>query len=97
MLNIVFAAPEGERLDTPERKAAIEQAIARLKSSEFKPTDDKVGLESVSDPFSEDTFSDNGRIAYAEAQFNEVIFEKDRDAVARRAGRRPRDRRAGRA
>ena len=24
VLNLVFAAPEGERLDTPERKAAIE-------------------------------------------------------------------------
>jgi putative drug exporter of the RND superfamily len=81
VLNIVFAAPEGERLDTPERKAAIERAIARLKSSEFKPTDDKVGIESVGDPFSKDTFSDDGRIAYAEAQFNEVIFEKDREEV----------------
>src|SRR5262245_13973578 len=30
VLNIVFAAPEGERLDTPERKAAIEAAIAKL-------------------------------------------------------------------
>ena len=63
VLNLVFAAPEGERLDTPERKAAVEQAIARLKSSEFKPTDDKVGLESVGNPFSKDTFSDDGRIA----------------------------------
>ena len=37
VLNVVFAAPEGERLDTPERKAAIEKAIAQLKSPEFKP------------------------------------------------------------
>jgi putative drug exporter of the RND superfamily len=81
VLNVVFAAPAGERLDSPERKAAVQQAIARLKSSEFKPTDDKVGLESVSNPFSKDTFSDDGRIAYAEAQFNEVIFEKDREVV----------------
>ena len=28
VLNLVFAAPEGERLDTPERKEAIEGAIA---------------------------------------------------------------------
>jgi len=28
VLNIVFAAPEGQRLDTPERKAAIEDAMA---------------------------------------------------------------------
>jgi putative drug exporter of the RND superfamily len=81
VLNIVFAAPEGERLDTPERKAAVQRAITRLKSSEFKPTDDKAGLESVADPFSKDTFSDDGRVAYAEAQFNETIEPKDRDAV----------------
>jgi RND superfamily putative drug exporter len=81
VLNIVFAAPQGQRLDTPERKAAIEAAIAKLKTKEFKPTDDKAGLESVGDPFSKDTFSKNGRIAYAEAQFNETIEDKDRDAV----------------
>jgi RND superfamily putative drug exporter len=81
VLNVVFAAPKGERLDTPERKAAIERAIAQLKTREFKPTDDKAGLESVGDPFSKNTFSDDGRIAYAEAQFNETIEDKDRDAV----------------
>jgi RND superfamily putative drug exporter len=81
VLNVVFAAPEGERLDTPEYKAAVQRAIARLKSREFKPTDDEVGLESVGNPFSTDTFSDDGRIGYAEAQFNEVIFEKDREEV----------------
>jgi RND superfamily putative drug exporter len=82
VLNLVFAAPEGQRLDTPERKAAIEKAIASLKSSrEFKPTKDKAGLESVGDPFAKDTFSDNGRIAYAEAQFDRVIYDEDRDSV----------------
>src|ERR671924_491657 len=29
VLNMVFAAPEGQRLDTPERRAAIESAITR--------------------------------------------------------------------
>jgi RND superfamily putative drug exporter len=81
VLNLVFAAPPGQRLDTPERKAAIERAIARLKSPEFKPTKDKAGIESVGDPFSEDTVSDDGRIAYAEAQFDRVIYDKDREAV----------------
>jgi RND superfamily putative drug exporter len=81
VLNLVFAAPQGQRLDTPERKAAIEKAIARLKSPEFKPTEDKAGIESVGDPFSEDTVSDDRRIAYAEAQFDRVIFDKDREAV----------------
>jgi putative drug exporter of the RND superfamily len=81
VLNLVFAAPEGESLDTPERKAAIEGAIAELKTSEFAPNGDKVGIESVGDPFSEQTFSDNGRIAYAEAQFSDVIETKDRPQV----------------
>jgi RND superfamily putative drug exporter len=83
VLNLVFAAPEGQRLDTPERKAAIEAAIAKLKTSEFKTIgpDERAGVESVGDPFSERTFSDDGRIAYAEAQFDRVIYDKDRDAV----------------
>jgi putative drug exporter of the RND superfamily len=81
VLNVVFAAPKGQRLDTPQRRAAIEEAIARLKSREFAPRHGRAGLESVGDPFSKDTFSDDGRIAYAEAQFNETIEDKDRDAV----------------
>ena len=81
VLNIVFAAPKGERLDTPERRAAIEKAVAHLETAEFKPTKDKAGIESVGDPFSKETVSDDGRIAYAEAQFDRVIYEKDREAV----------------
>ncbi|HEV2903311.1 MAG TPA: MMPL family transporter [Gaiellaceae bacterium] len=85
VLNLVFAAPEGERLDTPERRAAINGVIARLKTQEFKPTgkdpEGEAGLESVGNPFSDDTFSDDGRIAYAEAQFDRIIYEEDREAV----------------
>jgi putative drug exporter of the RND superfamily len=81
VLNLVFAAPEGERLDTPERQAAIQEAIARLQTDEFAPTPDDAGIESVGDPFSPDTFSDDGRIAYAEAQFSETIEEEDREEV----------------
>src|SRR5215218_822129 len=81
VLNVVFAAPRGERLDTPERKAAIEEAVTQLKSSEFKPKGENAGLESVGDPFSDETLSDNGRIAYLEAQFSETIEEEDRDEV----------------
>src|SRR6476619_7460371 len=75
VLNIVFAAPEGQRLDTPERKAAIEKAIALIQTSQFKPdkATGKAGLTSVADPFSKDTFSEDGRIAYAEAQFDQTI------------------------
>ena len=81
VLNLVFAAPEGERLDTPERKAAIEDAVAKLKTSEFAPNGDTVGVDSVGDPFSEQTFSEDGRIAYTEAQFSDVIETADRSRV----------------
>jgi RND superfamily putative drug exporter len=81
VLNVVFAAPRGQRLDTPERKAAIESAVAGLRSSRFKPKDGKAGLESVGDPFSQATFAKNGRVAYAEAQFDQTIEDKDRDEV----------------
>jgi RND superfamily putative drug exporter len=81
VLNLVFAAPEGQRLDTPERKEAIATAISKLGTSEFRPTDDEVGIESVGDPFDENTFSDDGRIAYAEAQFSDVIQSADRARV----------------
>src|SRR5829696_4172732 len=81
VLNLVFAAPEGQRLDTPRRKAAIAAEIARLKTKQFKATEDKAGLESVGNPFDDRTFSDDGRIAYAEAQFDRVIYDKDREAV----------------
>jgi RND superfamily putative drug exporter len=81
ILNLVFAAPEGERLDTPERREAINGVIAKLKTQEYKPTEDTAGIESVGNPFSEDTFSDNGRIAYAEAQFDRVIYTEDREPV----------------
>src|SRR5207344_2505630 len=81
VLNLVFAAPKGERLDTPERKAAVNAAVAKLKTAEFKPTNGKVGIDSVGNPFSDQTFSDSGRIAYAEAQFSDVIKTADRSRV----------------
>ena len=82
MLNVVFAAPEGERLDTPERRAAIEDAdrappVARVQArATARPGSRASATRSASD-----TFSDDGRIAYAEAQFNETIEDEDREQV----------------
>jgi RND superfamily putative drug exporter len=81
VLNAVFAAPEGQQLDTPDRRAAIEDAIARLRSQEFAPTDGQIGVDSVSNPFNKNTVSDDGRIAYSEVQFDQVVEGGDRDAV----------------
>ena len=81
----MFAAPEGERLDTPARKAAIDKAMAMLKNDgvQARQGDGKAGLTSVDDPFSRDTFSKDGRIAYAEAQFDQTIEDNDRTRSSR--------------
>jgi RND superfamily putative drug exporter len=76
VLNLVFAAPEGERLDTPERRAAIGKAVALLKTDEFEPAGDRAGITSVGDPFDDRSFSDSGRIAYAEAQFDRASHSR---------------------
>jgi RND superfamily putative drug exporter len=81
VLNLVFAAPEGERLDTPERKAAIDEALAEIQTDEFAPTDLVAGIDSVGPAFEEQKFSEDGRIMYVEAQFDRVIYDKDRKAV----------------
>jgi putative drug exporter of the RND superfamily len=85
VLNLVFAAPEGQTLGDPELRAAVEEAVARVQGDEFKPTgtdpDGTAGITSVGDPFSDQTFSDDQRIAYAEAQFDRVIYEEDREQV----------------
>ena len=85
VLNLVFAAPEGERLDTPAHKDAVDEAIAKLQTDEFAPTGEapegNAGITSVGNPFDENTFSEDGRIAYAEAQFDRVIYTEDRPQV----------------
>ncbi len=85
VLNLVFAAPEGETLETPERQAAIEEAIAQLQTDEFAPTgtdpEGEAGITSVGNPYEDDTISDDGRIGYTEAQFDRVIYDTDREAV----------------
>ena len=85
VLNIVFAAPDGESLDTPERRVAIEQALAALETDEFKPTgtdpDGEAGITSVGKPFEDQNTSDDSRITYVEAQFDRIIYEEDRERV----------------
>jgi putative drug exporter of the RND superfamily len=85
VLNIVFAAPEGESLVTPDRQAAIQQAVAELRSDEFAPTgtdpDGEAGITSVGKVFEDQRTSDDGRIMYVEAQFDRIIYEEDRERV----------------
>ena len=74
--------PEGERLDTPERKAAIEERdrAAASRTSSSRPRT-RPGSRASATRSTRTRFSDDGRIAYAEAQFDRVIFDEDREAV----------------
>jgi RND superfamily putative drug exporter len=61
--------------------------MAKLRAAPFaakegaEPVDGTPKLTSVGDPFSQATFSKNGRIAYSEAQFDQTIEDTDRDGV----------------
>ena len=80
VLDIVFAAPPGQRLDTPARKAAIAAAVAKLRA-DYKPKNGTAGLVSVDNPLVPRTTSKNGRIAYSEAYFNKEITSAERQPV----------------
>ena len=79
-MNVVFAAPPGQRLDTPERKAAVAKAVAVADG--FKPgAGAKDGIVSIEDPFKEPRFSQAGRVAYADAVWNSTGFDISRTRV----------------
>lgn len=82
VLNLVFAAPEGQDLGSPEKKQAITDALAKLQSAEFQPSKDRAGVVTVGNPFESGTVSQSGRIAFTEAQFDRVLTEESRAQVA---------------
>ena len=81
VLNVVFAAPEGRAAGHARAQGGHPTGDRRAQVAGVQAAADKAGLESVGNPFSADTFSDDGRIAYAEAQFSETIEDEDRDEV----------------
>ncbi|MCU1593466.1 MAG: drug exporter of the superfamily, partial [Frankiales bacterium] len=61
--NVVIAAPKGQRVDLPARKAAISAIVADLKDSEH--------VKAVSDPLDpEGGLSPDGRIAVARVSYD---------------------------
>ena len=95
VLNVVFAAPEGEQLDTPERREAIEQAMARLESDEFAPTEDTAGWR-ASATRSARTRSPTTAASPTPRRSSTGSSSRRRAGGRRSAGRRPRGRRARR-
>ncbi len=54
---------------------------AQLKTDEFTPTEDAAGVTERRRPLRREQLLGRGRIAYAEAQFDRVIYDTDREAV----------------
>ncbi|MGK5627557.1 MMPL family transporter [Streptomyces sp. URMC 123] len=78
---VVFAAPAGEQVATPERRAAIESAAAAISGAK--------GVVAVVEPFGAGAVSEDGRIAFAQVVFDEKLTdlgEGPRDAVREAGG-----------
>ncbi|MEV6754693.1 MMPL family transporter [Streptomyces sp. NPDC051214] len=73
---VVFAAPEGESLTTPERRAAVSAAAAAIGKAD--------GVAQVIEPFSAQAVSEDGRIALTQVVFDTRLHDLGdgpRDAV----------------
>ncbi|HEX6336520.1 MAG TPA: MMPL family transporter [Jiangellaceae bacterium] len=71
---MVFAAPEGQDLSSPENQAAIESVIDELAATP--------GLETVANPFEAGSISADDRIAYAEIQYEaQILDDAEREAL----------------
>lgn len=101
----VFAAPEGERIDTPEYQAAIEATLEELRAwpanldevfpdrEVEEPLDDTQAAAEVRSPFQTQSISPNGRVAIAEMLFtvqSPDLVEETRDFLVE-AGEDARD------
>ena len=71
---MVFAAPEGEDLSSPENRAGVESVIGELTAAP--------GLETVANPYEVGSISPDGRIAYAEIQYDtQILDDVEREAL----------------
>ena len=71
---MVFAAPEGEQLSDPENQSVVESVIGELSTAP--------GLATVADPFEVSSISPDGRIGYAEIQYeSQILDDQEREAL----------------
>ena len=98
-LRVVMAAPEGERLDTPERQAAVAKIVAAAQASEKAIDASPRDAGTIADPLASDSnqLSKSGRVAFFDAQYDQRLRPAARrhrqargqPAQHRRAGRHP--------
>jgi putative drug exporter of the RND superfamily len=82
-LRVVVAAPPGQRLDTPQRKAAIDQMIsaglASQKSLDFHAKDASTSANPLANGSHQ--LSKNGRIAFFDVQYDKNGFQLPRSGI----------------
>ncbi|MEV8452701.1 MMPL family transporter [Streptomyces sp. NPDC052095] len=74
---VVFKAPEGEKMADPANKAAVNKAVAELKSGSDQ-------IASVSDPYTANAVSKNGSTAYVSVSYkvnSMELTDATRDAL----------------
>ena len=84
-LRVVMAAPPGERIDTPERAAAVAKMLAVSQAAEKTLDESAKDASTITDPLAKDShqLSKTGRIAFFDAQFDRTGFELPRPDVVK--------------
>ncbi|HST19059.1 MAG TPA: MMPL family transporter, partial [Gaiellaceae bacterium] len=81
-LRVVLAAPNGERLDTAERTAAIGKMLVASRASQKKLAQDPKDVSAITGPLADSgQLSDNGQIAFYDVQFDRTGFELPRSGI----------------
>jgi putative drug exporter of the RND superfamily len=82
-LRVVLAAKDGQRLDTPERSAAIRKMLIAGHASQRTLAEDPTDVSAITSPLvrNSDQLSDNGQIAYFDVQYDRIGFELPRSGI----------------
>ena len=82
-LRVVVAAPPGQRLDTPERVAAIEKMLAVGTSAQKSIDQHAKDVSQITNPISPSAhqLSADGRIGFYDVQFDQTGFELKRSSI----------------
>ena len=82
-LRVVVAAPPGQRLDTPQRKAAIQQMIAAGTASQRSLDFHAKDVSTSTDPLAKSAhqLSKDGQIAFFDIQYDKTGFQLPRTGV----------------
>jgi putative drug exporter of the RND superfamily len=81
-LRVVLAAPNGQRADTPVRRAAIRRMVAAGRASQRELAENPKDTSEITNPLSDrNQLSDDGRVAFFDVQYDRTGFELPRSGV----------------